>query len=169
MPIEKLKEFLDGNKVKYVTIRHSTAYTAQETAASAHIPGKELAKTVVLRIDGKMTMAVLPASHKLDIPLLKKAVGARDVEIAHEPDFRDMFPGCDTGAMPPFGNLYRDRRPGGLPAGRERGDRLQRLLPLGARQAQIRRLYQSREAQDRELLSAPVIGGRSARRTSRGS
>jgi Ala-tRNA(Pro) deacylase len=100
MPIQKLKEFLDGNKVKYVTIRHSTAYTAQETAASAHIPGKELAKTVVLRIDGKMAIAVLPASHKLDIPLLKKAVGASDV------DFRDMFPGCDTGAMPPFGNLY---------------------------------------------------------------
>jgi Ala-tRNA(Pro) deacylase len=106
MPIQKLKEFLDGNKVKYVTIRHSTAYTAQETAASAHIPGKELAKTVVLRIDGKMAIAVLPASHKLDIPLLKKAVGASDVEIAHEADFRDMFPGCDTGAMPPFGNLY---------------------------------------------------------------
>lgn len=106
MPIQKLKEFLDGNKVKYVTIRHSTAYTAQETAASAHIPGKELAKTVILRIDGKMAMAVLPASHRLDIPLLKKAVGARDVEIAHEPDFKDMFPGCDTGAMPPFGNLY---------------------------------------------------------------
>lgn len=106
MPIQKLREFLDGNKVKYVTIRHSTAYTAQETAASAHIPGKELAKTVVLRIDGRMTIAVLPASHKLDIPLLKKAVGARDVEIAREADFRDMFPGCDTGAMPPFGNLY---------------------------------------------------------------
>jgi Ala-tRNA(Pro) deacylase len=106
MPIQKLKEFLDGNKVKYVTIRHSTAYTAQETAASAHIPGKELAKTVVLRVDGKTVMAVLPASHRLDIPLLKKAVGARDVEIAHEPDFKDMFPGCDTGAMPPFGNLY---------------------------------------------------------------
>ncbi len=106
MPIEKLREFLDGNKVKYVTIRHSTAFTAQETAASAHIPGKELAKTVVLRIDGRMVIAVLPASHKLDIPLLKKAVGARDVEIAHEADFRDMFPGCDTGAMPPFGNLF---------------------------------------------------------------
>jgi Ala-tRNA(Pro) deacylase len=106
MPIQKLKEFLDMNKTKYVQIRHSTAYTAQETAASAHIPGKELAKTVVLRIDGKMAIAVLPASHKLDIPLLKKTVGARDVEIAHEDDFRDMFPGCDTGAMPPFGNLY---------------------------------------------------------------
>ncbi len=106
MPIEKLREFLDGNKVKYVTIRHSTAFTAQETAASAHIPGKELAKTVVLRIDGRMVIAVLPASHKLDIPLLKKVVGARDVEIAHEADFRDMFPGCDTGAMPPFGNLF---------------------------------------------------------------
>lgn len=106
MPIEKLKEFLDGNKVKYVTIRHSTAFTAQETAASAHIPGKELAKTVVLRIDGRMVIAVLPASHKLDLPLLRKAVGAHDVEIAHEADFRDMFPGCDTGAMPPFGNLF---------------------------------------------------------------
>lgn len=106
MPIQKLKEFLDANKIKYVTIRHSTAYTAQETAASAHIPGKELAKTVVLRVDGRMTIAVLPASHRLDLPLLKKAVGARDVEIAHEADFRDMFPGCDTGAMPPFGNLY---------------------------------------------------------------
>lgn len=106
MPIEKLKEFLDGNKVKYVTIRHSTAFTAQETAASAHIPGKELAKTVVLRIDGRMVIAVLPASHKLDLPLLRKAVGAHDVEIAHEADFREMFPGCDTGAMPPFGNLF---------------------------------------------------------------
>jgi Ala-tRNA(Pro) deacylase len=106
MPIEKLKEFLDGNKVKYITIRHSTAFTAQETAASAHIPGKELAKTVVLRIDGRMVIAVLPASHKLDLPLLRKAVGAHDVEIAHEADFKEMFPGCDTGAMPPFGNLF---------------------------------------------------------------
>ncbi len=106
MPIQKLKDFLDGNKVKYVTIRHSTAFTAQETAASAHISGKAMAKTVVLRIDGRMAVAVLPASHKLDIPLLKKAVGARDVEIAHEADFKDLFPGCDTGAMPPFGNLY---------------------------------------------------------------
>jgi Ala-tRNA(Pro) deacylase len=106
MPIQKLKEFLDANKVKYVTIRHSTAFTAQETAASAHVPGKEMAKTVVLRIDGRMTVAVLPASHKLDLPLLKKAVGARDAEIAREADFKDLFPGCDTGAMPPFGNLY---------------------------------------------------------------
>jgi len=106
MSIQKLKEFLDGNKIKYVTIGHSTAYTAQETAASAHIPGKELAKTVVLRIDGRMVIAVLPASHKLDIPLFKKAVGARDAEIAREADFRDMFPGCEVGAMPPFGSLY---------------------------------------------------------------
>ena len=106
MAEERLRRFLDENRVKYVTITHSPAYTAAEIAHSAHIPGKELAKTVVLRIDGRMTMAVLPASHKLDIPLLKKAVGARDVEIAHEADFKDIFAGCDTGAMPPFGNLY---------------------------------------------------------------
>lgn len=106
MPVAKLKDFLDANKVKYVTVKHSKAFTAQETAASAHIPGKELAKTVVLRIDGRMAVAVLPASHKLDLPRVKAAAGARDVEIAHEADFRDMFPGCETGAMPPFGHLY---------------------------------------------------------------
>ena len=106
MPIEKLREFLDANKVRYVTIRHSKAFTAQETAAAAHIPGKEIAKTVVVRLDGRMAVAVLPASHRLDLPLLKKAAGAGDVEIAREADFRDMFPGCETGAMPPFGNLY---------------------------------------------------------------
>ncbi len=62
MPLRKLKDFLDSNDIKYVTISHSTAYTANEVAASAHIPGKELAKTVMVKIDGKMTMAVLPAS-----------------------------------------------------------------------------------------------------------
>jgi Ala-tRNA(Pro) deacylase len=106
MPVRKLKEFLDGNKIKYVTITHSTAYTAQETAVSAHIPGKGLAKTVILKSDGKMIMAVLPASRKLDLSLLREAVGARKVELANEAEFKDKFPECDIGAMPPFGNLY---------------------------------------------------------------
>jgi Ala-tRNA(Pro) deacylase len=72
MPIQKLKEFLDGNKIKYITIKHSSAYTAQEVAASAHIPGKELAKSVLIKIDGKMAMAVLPASDKVDFDLLSR-------------------------------------------------------------------------------------------------
>lgn len=106
MPIKMMKEFLDKNGVKYVTIRHSTAYTAQEIAASAHVRGKELAKTVVVKIDGKMAMAVLPASYKVDLALLRKATGGRTVELAAEPEFKDKFPECDIGAMPPFGNLY---------------------------------------------------------------
>ncbi|HZT29526.1 MAG TPA: YbaK/EbsC family protein [Gemmataceae bacterium] len=106
MPATKLKEFLDAHQVKYVTIRHSAAYTAQEIAALAHIRGKELAKTVMVKVDGKMAMAVLPASFKISIDLLKKAAGAASVELAAEAEFKSLFPDCETGAMPPFGNLY---------------------------------------------------------------
>jgi len=106
MPVKKLKEFLDSHNIKYVTIQHSMAYTAQEIAATAHIPGKELAKTVMIKIDGKMAMAVLPASYKVDFNLIKKAAGAKKVELAGEYEFKDMFPDCIVGAMPPFGNLY---------------------------------------------------------------
>jgi Ala-tRNA(Pro) deacylase len=106
MPVKKLKEFLDSNNIKYVTIKHSTAFTAQEIAATAHISGKELAKTVMVKIDGKMAMAVLPATYKVDFKLVKKAAGAEKVELACEEEFKDMFPGCTVGAMPPFGNLY---------------------------------------------------------------
>jgi Ala-tRNA(Pro) deacylase len=106
MPIKKLKEFLDKNKVKYMAISHSKAYTAMEIAASAHITGKELAKTVMVKIDGKMAMVVLPASHRVDLDLLQKAAKAKQVEIADEPEFKGLFPDCELGAMPPFGNLY---------------------------------------------------------------
>jgi len=106
MPVKKLKEFLDANGVKYVSINHSAAYTAQEIAASAHVRGKELAKTVMVTLDGKMAMAVLPASRKISFDLLRAASGADDVQLAGERAFGDLFPGCELGAMPPFGNLY---------------------------------------------------------------
>ncbi|MGR3304081.1 MAG: aminoacyl-tRNA deacylase [Candidatus Scalindua sp.] len=106
MPVRRLKEFLDNNNIKYVTIYHSQAFTAQEVAAFAHIPGKELAKTVMVKIDGKMSMAVLSASDKVDFDSLTEAVGASKVELASEQEFIDLFPGCDIGTMPPFGNLY---------------------------------------------------------------
>jgi len=106
MPIKKLKDFLDSHKVKYVTIKHSIAYTTQEIAASAHIPGKEMAKTVIIKVDGKMTMAVLPASNKIDFALFKRNIRAKDIQLANEQEFEYTFPQCDVGAMPPFGNLY---------------------------------------------------------------
>lgn len=106
MPVSRLKDFLDDQQIKYVTIQHSMAYTAQEIAAKAHIPGKELAKTVIVKIDGKNAMAVLPASYRINLGRLKQVCKASQVELASEEDFRDLFPGCETGAMPPFGNLY---------------------------------------------------------------
>ena len=106
MPAAKLKEFLDGQRVKYVTIQHSPAYTAQEIAASAHVRGKELAKTVIVTVDGRLAMAVLPASRKVDVGRVSEVSGAANVKIAAEQDFRTAFPECEVGAMPPFGNLY---------------------------------------------------------------
>ncbi|HEU5170464.1 MAG TPA: YbaK/EbsC family protein [Gemmatimonadales bacterium] len=106
MPVQKLREFLDANRIRYVVITHSPAHTAQEIAASAHIPGREMAKTVIVKLDGQLAMAVLPASELVDLPLLADAAFARTAEIAEEKEFRDRFPDCELGAMPPFGNLY---------------------------------------------------------------
>jgi Ala-tRNA(Pro) deacylase len=106
MPVRKLKEFLDSQQIKYVVISHSPAYTAMEVAQSAHIPGKDLAKVVMVMLDGRMCMAVLPATRKLDLSRLRKIAGASEVRLATEGEFRQSFGECETGAMPPFGNLY---------------------------------------------------------------
>ena len=106
MPAKLLKEFLDSHKVKYVTMTHSAAYTALEIASLAHIHGDEFAKTVIAKIDGTLVMAVLPASYHVDLSLLKAAAKGKKIALASETDFRDRFPGCETGAMPPFGRLY---------------------------------------------------------------
>ena len=106
MPARKLKEYLDGNGIKYISIIHSPAYTAQEIAASAHVRGRALAKTVMVKINGQMAMVVLPASVKVNFSLLKDVTGAATVDLASEQEFKDLFPECEPGAMPPFGNLY---------------------------------------------------------------
>jgi len=106
MPIKKLKAFLDENNVKYLTVRHSGAFTAQEIAASVHVSGKEFAKTVIIKIEGKMAMTVLPASYQLNFKLLHEIFGTQRVTLATEAEFKYFFPDCEVGAMPPFGNLY---------------------------------------------------------------
>src|SRR6516162_3092269 len=95
MPVRKLKEFLDRENVKYISIIHSTAYTAQEVA-----------KTVIVELDGKMAMTVLPANRKIVLQDLREVTGSDEVKFASEEEFRERFTGCETGAMPPFGNLY---------------------------------------------------------------
>ncbi len=106
MPVRKLKEFLDRNGVKYVSITHSPAYTSQEVAQSAHIKGRDFAKTVIVDLDGQLAMAVLPANRKIVLQDLRDVTGSDRVRFASEEQFRQVFPECDVGAMPPFGNLY---------------------------------------------------------------
>ncbi len=106
MSMKNLTEYLDRQHVTYDVLEHDPAYTAQETAAVAHIPGREMAKTVIVVVDGQMAMAVLPAHQRLDLKQLKQAAGAKQVAICHESDFVRTFPDCEPGAMPPFGNLF---------------------------------------------------------------
>ena len=107
MPLKKrLKDFLDQNKVKYVTMIHSKAYTAQEIAAVLHVPGKMFAKTVILKEAEKFMMAVLPATHRINMDLFKQVSHGHKLELASEEEFESLFPKCEIGAMPPFGTIY---------------------------------------------------------------
>lgn len=106
MPVKKLKQFLDENLVKYVTITHSKAFTAQEVAESAHVSGRAMAKVVILDLDGELAMAVLPADRKVVAQDLRDITGSDHVRFASENRFKNRFPDCEIGAMPPFGNLY---------------------------------------------------------------
>lgn len=102
----RLKQYLDQNQIKYQVFSHSAAYTAQEIAAAAHIRGRELAKTVIVKRDKEFLMIVLSASSNVDFKALAEELGAKDVKLAYEKEFETLFPDCELGAMPPFGNLY---------------------------------------------------------------
>jgi len=102
----RLREYLEKEKVPYQREFHRTAYTAQEVAAEEHIPGKMVAKTVVVKADDRFVMAVSPATVRTDLAKLKAALGAKEVRLASELEFTGLFPDCEVGAMPPFGNLY---------------------------------------------------------------
>ena len=107
MPLsKKLKAFLDEKQIRYLTLHHSPAYTSQELAAATHISGRAWAKTVILEADGKMAMAVLPATERVDLDALGPILGADVVKLAEEKVFKSRFPDCELGAMPPFGNLF---------------------------------------------------------------
>jgi Ala-tRNA(Pro) deacylase len=106
MLVSKLKAFLDRHGVRYTVLSHSPAYTAQEIAGAAHVHGCEMAKTVMVKLDGRLAMIVMPATQKVRFDMLRAATGAGQVELAGERDFARSFPECEVGAMPPFGNLW---------------------------------------------------------------
>lgn len=106
MPSQKLIDYLNHEGVKYSLVHHSHAVTASEIAQATHISGRNLAKTVVVDIDGRLALAVLPATKQVHPDELAKDVGAKQVRLAKEYEFEDRFPDCEVGAMPPMGNLY---------------------------------------------------------------
>lgn len=106
MIADRVRSMLDKNKVKYAVIQHSAAFTATEIAASAHVPGREMAKSVMVKIEGMFAIVVLPSPHRVSLEELQRIVGTERVRLAHEPEFEKLFPDCEAGAMPPFGNLY---------------------------------------------------------------
>lgn len=116
----RLHHFLDQRHAPYHTLSHVRTVTAQQTADVAHITNRHFAKTVMLKIDGHLAMMVMPAAYRIDLTRLSRALGGREVELAQEDEFKDAFPDCELGAMPPFGHLYGmrvyvDSRMAGLP------------------------------------------------------
>ncbi|MEQ1440344.1 YbaK/EbsC family protein [Fontimonas sp. SYSU GA230001] len=106
MAMNKLRDYLDAHHVRYAVISHSPAYTAPEIAQSAHVPGKQLAKTVIVKVDGRLVMAVLPSTQHVHTEAMRKSIGAQEIVLASESEFAGRFPDCEPGAMPPFGHLY---------------------------------------------------------------
>ncbi len=102
---EELEAHLRENKVPFQLQHHAVAYTAQEVAAAEHVPGRMLAKVVMVMADGKLAMLVLPAPARVDLEKAAAVLGAKEARLAREEEFADRFPGCEVGAMPPFGGL----------------------------------------------------------------
>lgn len=103
---ERLEQLLDEHSVEYEVVEHDEAFTAEEEAAATHTPGRNWAKTVAVRLDGEPALAVLPATRDVDLDRLAACTGCAEAELVPEEDMENLYPGCEVGAMPPFGGLY---------------------------------------------------------------
>jgi len=103
---QRIRDYLDSQDVPYETLHHSQAFTAQEVAHSLHVSGKKCVKAVVASGDNKLVLAVMPASHRLNFQELKSTLKVNHLEMLVESELAELFPDCDLGAIPPFGNLY---------------------------------------------------------------
>jgi len=103
---ERLETYLRDNQVPFQVQNHPIAFTAQQVAATEHIPGRLLAKVVMVSADGRLAMLVLPTPYQVDLAKAAASLGAKEARLAQETEFSAAFPDCEVGAMPPFGNLY---------------------------------------------------------------
>jgi Ala-tRNA(Pro) deacylase len=101
-----MEQYLRENGVGFEGMSHAEAFTMQGVAAALHVSGHQVAKVVMVKADGDMAMLVVPAPYRLDFPKVRAMLGAKKISLAAEEDFSELFPDCETGAMPPFGNLY---------------------------------------------------------------
>ncbi len=106
MLMQRVTKYLDKAHVDYHSESHPLAYTAQQIAQQSHLSGMSFCKTVMVVVDSKLSMIVIPAPYTIDFYNIAAAIGAQRVDLAYEHQFRDVFPDCETGAMPPFGNLF---------------------------------------------------------------
>jgi len=143
----RLKHLLDDNHVFYSVHSHPKAFTAQAVAAVMHVPGKEVAKSVVLAAGEQTILAVLPASFHVDLMRLSSLLG-REVHLVSEADFISRFPDCEPGAMPPFGKIY------GMPVFVDRSLAADKeiVFNAGSRREAVRMRYA-----DFELLTNPTV------------
>ncbi|MCX6133898.1 MAG: YbaK/EbsC family protein [Ignavibacteriales bacterium] len=104
--ITDLLRYLQSNKVEFQVLEHDPAFSAHDVAAVAHVPESEMAKAILIKIDQHYWMAVLRADQRINQQMIRRVFGAKNVQLAHEEDLGMLFPDCQLGAMPPFGNLY---------------------------------------------------------------
>lgn len=106
MPLSRLRKYLDKNSISYTLVSRPPVFTFQGTTVIVHAPGRQVAKTVMVKIDGELALTVLPAASHVDISAFRHEAGVRSAEFATDEEFRDRFPECEIGTMPPFGDLH---------------------------------------------------------------
>jgi Ala-tRNA(Pro) deacylase len=102
----KLDDFLTSRQIPFERLHHRPVYTANRMAQALHVPGREVAKTVLLRTGNGYALAVLPATHQVDLDQVREDLGTDNVAMATEAEMDQLFPDCERGAVPPFGSLY---------------------------------------------------------------
>jgi prolyl-tRNA editing enzyme YbaK/EbsC (Cys-tRNA(Pro) deacylase) len=155
---DRLESYLRGNEVPFQVQHHVRAFTAQEIASTEHIPGKLVAKVVMVIANGKTVMLALPASHRVDLAAVRTYLEAADVRLAHESEFAETFPDCEVGAMPPFGNLFGVPVRGRHVSGRGRHHRRPGRHAHRHLKSQVRRLRAACSTV-RGGVRAPSLGG----------
>jgi Ala-tRNA(Pro) deacylase len=102
----KLDQLLNARQVAFERLHHPAMYGAQRVAHTLHIPGKEMAKPVLLRTEEGYVITVLTANQRVDLERVRRCLEEDWVEIASEAEMKRVFPDCEVGVMPPFGSLY---------------------------------------------------------------